>query len=79
MQSNEAGFFKNHITTKEDKGHGFLFWVDKVALITIRITAFFWICTFIISVIGIIIAMGTKQSFGESVKPMLPKVIANKI
>jgi len=80
MQADEAGFFKNRITSKADKPrHQFLFWVDKVALITIRIQAFFFIVIFIITVIGAIIATATKQSFKESMTPLLPKAIAKRI
>lgn len=80
MQADEAGFFKNRITSKADKQrHQFLFWVDKVALITIRLNAFFFIFFFVLSVIIMCIAIIKKQTFQESMKPVLPKAIAKRI
>ena len=80
MQADEAGFFKNRITSKADKPrHQFLFWVDKVALITIRLNAFFFIFFFVLSIIIMCIAIIKKQTFRESMKPVLPKAIAKRI
>lgn len=68
-----AGFFQNHITSVADKSqHKLLYVVDKIALVVIRIQAFIFLVSFIIGVIGLLMSMFTHESFGESVKRVVP-------